>query len=41
LEQGKSIRNPPPEEEEAADTRSDELTTAPIAHPPALLRERR
>jgi len=35
LEQGKSVRSPPPEEEGAAETTCDELTAAPIAHPPA------
>ena len=37
LEQGKSVRSPPPEEEGAAETMCDELTTAPFPHPPAPL----
>jgi len=37
LEKGKSVRSPPPQEEGAAETTCDELTTTPIAHPPALL----
>jgi len=37
LEQGKSVRSPPPEEEGTAETTCEELTTAPIPHPPALL----
>ena len=41
LEQGKSVRSPPPEEEGAGETTCDELTTIPISHPPAPLRERR
>ena len=36
LEQGKSVRSPPPEEEGAAETTCDELTAAPIPCPPAL-----
>ncbi|GAB0186735.1 AN1-type zinc finger protein 5-like [Grus japonensis] len=41
LEQGKSVRSPPPEEEGAAETACDELTTTPVPHPPVLLRGRR
>ena len=41
LEQGKSVRSPPPEEEGAAEITRDELTTTPIPHPPAPLRGRR
>jgi len=41
LGQGKSVRSPLPEEEEAAETTCDELTATPISHPPALLREGR
>ena len=41
LELGQSVRSPPPEEEGAAETTCDELTTAPIPHPPALLGGRR
>ena len=37
LEQGKSVRNPPPKEEGAAETMGDELTTTPIPHPPVQL----
>ncbi|KAK4832415.1 hypothetical protein QYF61_023094 [Mycteria americana] len=37
LEQGKSGRSPPPEEEGAAETMCDELTTAPIPHSPVPL----
>jgi len=37
LEQGKSVRSPPPEGEGAAETRCDELTVSPIPHPPAPL----
>ena len=33
LEQGQSVRSPPPEEEGAAETRHDGLTAAPIPHP--------
>ena len=33
LEQGKSVRSPPPEEEGAAETTCDELTTTPIPVP--------
>ena len=31
------MRSPPPEEEGAAETMCDELTTTPIPHPPVLL----
>jgi len=41
LEQGKSVRSPPPEKEGAAETTGDELTTAPIPHPAAPLGGRR
>jgi len=41
LEQGQSVRSPPPEEEGAAETTCDELTVTPIPHPPALLGGRR
>jgi len=41
LEQGQSVRSPPPEEEGAAETTCDELTAVPIPHPPALLAGRR
>jgi len=41
LEQGKSVRSPPPEEEGAAETKCDELTITPIPRPPALLGGRR
>ena len=37
-EQGKSVRSPPPEEEGAAETTCDELTTTPIPRPPVPLR---
>ena len=37
MEQGKSVRSPPPEEEGAAETRCDELTTTLIPHPPVLI----
>jgi len=37
LEQGQSVRSPPPEEEGAAQTKYDELTVTPIPHPPVLL----
>ena len=40
LEQGKSEESYP-EEEGAAETTCDELTTTPIPHPPALLEGRR
>jgi len=35
------VRNPPPEEEGAAETTCDKLTITPIPHPPGLLGERR
>ena len=38
LEQGQSVSSPPPEEEGAAETMCDELTTTPIPRPPVLLR---
>jgi len=41
LEQGKSVRNPRPEEEAVAETMCDELTTTPIPVPPAPLGGRR
>jgi len=41
LEQGKSVKNPPPEEEGAAEITWDELTATPIPHPPVLLGGRR
>jgi len=41
LEQGQSLRSPPPEEEGAAETTCDELTATPAPHPPVLLRGRR
>jgi len=41
LEQGQRVRLLPPEEKGAAETTCDELTTAPIPRPPALLRGRR
>jgi len=37
LEQGQSVRSPPPEEEGAAETKCGELTVTPIPHPPVLL----
>ena len=37
LEQRKSMRSRPPEEEGAAETTCDELTTTPIPNPPAPL----
>jgi len=37
LEQGKSVRSPRPEEEGAAETTCDELTTDPIPRAPAPL----
>jgi len=36
LEQGKTVRSPPPEEEGAAETMCDELTVTPIPRPSAL-----
>jgi len=41
LEQGKSVRCPPPEVEGAAETTCDELTATPIPCPPALFGGRR
>jgi len=41
LEQEKTVRSPPSQDEGAAGTTCDELTATPIAHPPVLLRERR
>jgi len=41
LEQRKSVRSPPPEEEGAAETKCDELTATSIPCPPVLLRWRR
>jgi len=41
LEQGKSVRSPLPEEEGAAETTCDELTTTPIPHPPVPFGGRR
>jgi len=41
LEQGQSVRNPPPEEEGAAETTRDGLTTTPIPCPPVPLGGRR
>jgi len=41
LEQGQSVRSPPPEEEGAGETTCDELTATSIAHPPVLLGGRR
>jgi len=38
LEQGQSVRSPPPEEEGAAETTCDQLTVTPIPHRPVLLR---
>lgn len=38
LVQGRSVRSLPTEEEGAAETHDDDMTTAPIPHPPALLR---
>jgi len=32
LEQGKSVRSPPPEEEGVAETTCDELTITPFPH---------
>jgi len=37
LEQGKSVRSTPPEEEGAAETTCDELTSTPIPRPPGCL----
>jgi len=36
IEQGKSVRSPPPEGQGAAETTCDELTVSPIPHPPVL-----
>jgi len=33
LEQSKSVRSPPPEEEPVAETMCDEVTATPIPHP--------
>jgi len=33
LEQGKSVRSPPPEEDGTAETTCDELTVTPIPRP--------
>jgi len=41
LEQGNSVRSPPPEEEGAAETTCDELTITPIPCPSVPLRGRR
>jgi len=41
VEQGKSVRSLPPEEEGAAETTCDELTTTAIPRPPAPLEGRR
>jgi len=41
LEQGKSVRSPPPKGQGAAETTCDELTATPIPHPPAPLRGER
>jgi len=41
LELRKSVRSPPSEEEGAAETTCDKLTSTPIPHLPALLRGRR
>jgi len=41
LEQGKSMRSPPPEEEGAAETTCDELTITTIPYPPVPLGGRR
>lgn len=37
MEQGKSLRSPPPEEEQAAETTCDELSTTPIPLPPGCV----
>jgi len=37
LEEGKSVRSPPPEEEGAAETRCDELTITPMPCSPVPL----
>jgi len=41
LEQGQSVRSPPPEEEGVAETTCDEQTITPIPHPPVPLWGRR
>jgi len=41
LEQGKSVKSPPPEEHGAAETMCDELTATPIPRPPSLPEGRR
>ena len=41
LEQEKSVRSLPPEEEGVVETMRDELTVTPIPRPPALLGGRR
>jgi len=41
LEQGQSVRSPPPEEEGAAETTCDGLTITPIPRPPAPLAGKR
>jgi len=41
LEQGQSVRSPPPEEEGAAEATCDGRTATPIPRPPALLGGRR
>jgi len=41
LEQGKSLRSHPPEEEGAAETMCDELTATPFPRPPVPLGQRR
>jgi len=38
---GQSVRSPPSEEEGAAETTCEELTTTPIPHPPVTLKGRR
>ena len=37
LEQGQSVRRPPPQKEGAAETTCDELTATPVPHLPVLL----
>jgi len=37
LEQGQTVKSPPPEEEGVAETTCDQLTVTSIPHPPALL----
>jgi len=41
LEQGQSVRSPPPEGQGAAETTCNELTITSIPHPPVPLRGRR